>query len=744
MDLQYRFTLTVKDASPQISQVISEPDGWQKMKMILERDKEWMSLVELMEVPLFFYGSNGEFDGGKDFLEENIATFGINVQIELLIEVSETQGIVWEDLFVGMIDVQSKKNIDSRRIQFVITRNDFWAKFKNQIEKPVDLKAAVDIYGDAVTPVREIELQLTSQKIQKSYRAIQSFGVRIGGDHDAVGEFPCSNWPNDDYSNSDFIQLDPDRVEIDEIEETFSLSTEINPELPVYKIYAEYGGDYTFDLYVAMSYRSSLVGPPIEDVFENTSTKVSWFIQINNGEPIAFTATNYSNGSGQEWTEYTYNDTLSLNPTDTIRIYGDILTNPADTLDDLIIWGEDGLSNCDGSHLFDKLGSDTTHFYITAQTEYINTEAGAFLAHDVGYGVMERIAMPDSFYSEALGSMSTQTRAYENDGCYWLNALVRGLQLRQYTLTEKPFSISFKQWWEGLNPILNLGLGYDVIEGNEVVRVEEKAFFFDPDPILYLDFVNNIEESYDKDYIYKSVKVGYKKWQSEDVSGIDDPQTNHEYSTLFKIVGVPTTIQSDFIAASYAIETTRRTTKEKSADYKYDNETFIISLNSVSSPEGTYQPELNENFDNITNLLNEETRYNIRYTPARNLLRWANILFGCVQEYLSSFLTFQSGEGNFDMTSEMVPLSPGNCRDDFDGNSLSEKQDIPVTNDYLFKPILKEFKFPLSYSNYKLIRDNRTRAIAISGTDENHEICFIKRLEYDINKSLATFIVWTR
>jgi len=63
---------------------------------------------------------------------------------------------------------------------------------------------------------------------------------------------------------------------------------------------------------------------------------------------------------------------------------------------------------------------------------------------------------------------------------------------------------------------------------------------------------------------------------------------------------------------------------------------------------------------------------------------------------------------------------------------------------YLFTPELYEFEHPLSWVDYKTIRDNRTKAIGVSTTDSNHETCFIKRLEYDINKSKAKFTVWKR
>src|SRR5690606_40654009 len=101
----------------------------------------------------------------------------------------------------------------------------------------------------------------------------------------------------------------------------------------------------------------------------------------------------------------------------------------------------------------------------------------------------------------------------------------------------------------------------------------------------------------------------------------------HTYSSIFQRIGQKITLLSRFIAAGLTIEVTRRTTREKSADYKYDNDTFIIALNPntididpETSPDLTdFQPEFDENFTSVSNLQNSDSRYNLRLTPARNL-----------------------------------------------------------------------------------------------------------------------------
>jgi hypothetical protein len=721
----FRFTLSHSSGS----KVISEPEGWNKIKLTLERDKEYHSLVELIETPFLFYGSNGVFDGGKDYLKNINNVYGIDAQVNILIEISNNDGFSYEDLFVGLIDMQSLKDIDSRKIEVVITRDDLWSKFKNRVDTPVIINDNANLDGGASATGDIVYLNLTSQKIQQKHVSHLSkdagfpglAGIEIGD-------------PGVDTDTNDYVQFDWNVEELNEIDEKFSLSVSSNPYVPVNLFTMEYKGSYEFDIRIDLAENSAGSGN------QNITDYVEVYIQVNITTPILFTTAPLINtGFHIVAASYLYNDTLDLEAGDKITIYAKRLSNRSFTVlyqqsFTLFLITVDAMNYCN----------------ITANTVYIETQAESFFVHDVANKILDRVLnLSTPFYSEYLGSPAT-IGSYAEYGCGWPFILVRGLQVRQYSLSEKPFSISFKQWWEGLNPIHNLGLTYDIVGGNPVIRVEEKAFFYDVSPIITLDWVDNIEESYDKDYIFNKIKVGYKKWQSEDISGIDDPQTKHTYATLFKFVGQELILESDFIAASLAIETTRRTTKIKSVDYKFDNDTFIIAIDPVeeSSPPGTWNPSTDDYFDSVTNLLNADTRYNIALTPARNLLRWLNLISGCLQKDLTSSVKFTGGEGNYDMESNWNSFVYGNCFNITDSN-LSEKQDLALATYYpltghLFQPILLEFKHPLSYDNYKLIRDNRTMAIAVSGTDSSHHICFIKKLEYDLINSLGTFTVWKK
>lgn len=366
--------------------------------------------------------------------------------------------------------------------------------------------------------------------------------------------------------------------------------------------------------------------------------------------------------------------------------------------------------------------------YVTALTTYKETTIESFLLHDVIASVLDRITDYGKFYSELLGSPDTLARVYDEAGCYWNNMVSRGLHVRGYTMTEKQFSMSMKDIWEGINAHLNLYVGYENIQGiGNVIRLEEKSHGYDDSSMsVLLSGVQKIKRKYSDQY-FNSVETGISKGLIEDISGIDDPQKQTRAS-VFKNIGRKLTLLSTWITQSLTWEHARRTEITKSSDYKYDNDAFMVEVTKEGSQ---YTPRLDEDYDSVTGLLNEETRINKRWTPARMFLRWSNYIFNGVQNYVGTVYRFVSGEGNYDMTSERVP---DDCSDNYNGQSLAENEDILVTSDYLYVPIEYEIEHYLTKAEFDTIDDNRKKAIGISQTydDGSHKEFFITDLQYEI------------
>jgi hypothetical protein len=844
----FRFTLTHQDSSPEYSQVISEPIGWREMSIVLERSPDYWSLIEHFETPLQFYGDNGEFDGGKDFILE-IEEIGIDEIITILIEIPTNDGITYEEVFTGTLDLSTLNEIDDRRIECAILQTDFWSKFINRQETPVDIQSTTDLDGNEVEPTDPVTINLLSQIINQ-----ESVYSGHSGDFDTIREVilatdsditlsglqtiqgtsliagrrvlvngqtdQTENGPYDVSSGSWTRCTDANTD--DELENgivyvrsgTYAGLTFKQTTTPVTLgvsniVFVEYNyvDDYLlyelllgsicdedmFDFYISAttdltrneileSYTIPVFGVATSDeVFNqielaqgNGTMTISGTIDLSytiDSDTGIFVVDLLSRDDTFEWYYQINEDTPVLIDSYSINRTDPISTDPFQvTLDgDVSFTVAQGdrvktylrinvVSNFDGCtgiwtyrRFYGGIASETVTFSFESQFE--DTQAEGFFIHDVGAEILKRIIdASNRFYSEYLGSSLTKARQYVSDGCGWNYIAIKGLQLRGYTLTEKKFFQSFKQWWNGVNPIFNLAVGYERIEGEDVISVTSKAEQFDETISVYLDYVNNIERKYDKEHLTKKLTIGYSKWESEDIRGIDDPQTKKTYATRLQTVGSEKTVTSEYIAASLAIESTRRKTAERTTDYKFDNDTFIIAINpepSTESPE-TYDPELDENFDSVTDLTNSDNRYNLFLTPFRNFMRWANFFLGCVQSYQSSYFKFTSGEGNYNFSSDYDCTNgiKSDCQDAICGD-IAENDDLQVsglTNQvgYLFSPVILEFKHPLSWEDYKTIRDNKKKAIGVSTTAEGHDICFIKSLKYDINLSTGTFVVWKR
>lgn len=719
----YRFTLNNSILG---SHEISELDGWEDAKLKLERDKNFHSLVEYFDGSFIFYGNNGVVDGGYDYINEVDQTQGPDAVLEITIELS-LNGYSYTTLFNGLVKMDSIVRLGNNQIQAAIVPNDFWSKFINRLETPVNIQSEESLDGDVMNVFDSINLSLSSQKIQKSYYGIWQYGEKAS------------------ITPSQYLQATPNTIKLDEIEESFWLPYSSNPEIPVDFMSIIEAGSYHINVQLCVAAVNNQDADTI-----GYDTQWNWFISINETQ-YPLTNSGPINSFPVQYVQYNIDLIIDLLVGDEIRLYAEEVFNLGTVW---VIIGVDGHPGLDlpGGGVFIKpniTDQEIPSFIrITAQTVFPETNSPSFLLHDAGGQILDRIISRDNtFYSELLGGQNTVYRQYDADGCQWPNAIAKGLQIRQYSLAEKPFFLSFKEWWDGANPIFNLSLGYETINDEEVIRIEGKEYQYNETPSVYISNVREITSVYDQERIFKTVKIGYKKWQSEDVSGIDDPQTKHTYASRLQKTGTDIALESEFIAASLAIETTRRKTREKSADYKFDNDTFIVAINPNSvdvspetSPDVTdYVPELDENFTNIENLLNSDTRYNIRLTPARNLLRWLGWLSGGLQSYLGSFLKFTSGEGNYDTISDYSSTS---C-EEYQAE-LSEKQDIEISGDYYHLANLYEINVPMELSTYLTIRENRKNAIAISQTTTDHKIFFIRELDYYPAKGTATIKAWSK
>jgi hypothetical protein len=402
-----------------------------------------------------------------------------------------------------------------------------------------------------------------------------------------------------------------------------------------------------------------------------------------------------------------------------------------------------------GEYLHAYPGSYNTVNYlkVTGRTIFEDTEAEAFLLHDVFASVVDRITDPGLFYSTFLGSLVTKARTYASNGCSWGYALLKGLHVRGKTFVQKVFSQDFDNLYMDIDKILNVGFGRVVIDGVERYVLEKKEYFYaDSDSSANMFNVENIKETYDKDWSFKKIKSGYTKGQSETTSGLNDPHYDHVYASRFQRRGIDLDlVAKDIITAPTCIEETRRKSLKQNQDWRNDNDTMMIAV--VEESTDVYLPELNQNFPTVNNIENPETKYNLRLWPVWNLLRSWNILTGALDDfYGTSLITHTEGKGNYDASAIMDKDS--DCLLDAEplidqGEPIAVNQVLKRTRN-LHSDKMWSYTYGLKWEQYKAIKNNPTLCIGASPTSENLRAVFIQKLVYSFLVSSAEVKGWLK
>jgi hypothetical protein len=770
--------------------VISEPDGWPDAKLGFERHEDaFHCLVEFFRSAFRAYGSNGIDNGGRDKIKAIERDFGPSALIKSLIRIKETEFDEFEDFYHGQIPVVSLQEVidEQHTVGFTIEQNDTWSKFISNLEKPVNIQSPTSQDGTSVTVIDPIEIPLTPQPIRAILHNKQETGVNTGTIYDAGFTSPDFQ---DDLSENQYAQINLDDQVLDELRTNFNIFFQAVSDLELVSEFMSPEIDTQLDIDIKINaalfvYSAPVGGDHNSDIiyydFGGTTGSVyrlKIFIQIGTDTPIELTRTDKSRTfipqipfiytQTNYWSEYIYSGSTALLPAGTpIKIYAQNSgtapfgygNNTFNVLvQNLVFLGD--VSNLfemqpiievdqpgayiqgDTKQLLKDFGTPSgveSYIKLTGKTIFPQTTTTGFLVHDIGRAIIDRICdQDDTLVSNFFGNPST-TPAYAETGCGSNNGGFRGLQIRGWDLTEKQFSISFKDWWEGLDPRYNLSLRpvRDATTGKITIHIEQKKQVYRTDTSsITISNVRKIGKDYDLEHIFNTHRIGWRQWESLDLSGLDDPQTVHDRANNLRGIGKKWESESSWIAASYAVETTRQSRKEKNSDHKYDNETFLIALTPSG---GGFVPELDENFSSVTGIRYPEARYNLRHTPARMFIAWLDYLSGMSQIDSGNGFTFQGGEGNYDMESD---LENTDCEDY--SESVLEKQDIAVSSTFLFIPRLFTFETALTLAEYKAIRNNDDLCIMVSQTATNHVAMLIKDLEFTPYTGQATIKAWAK
>lgn len=381
---------------------------------------------------------------------------------------------------------------------------------------------------------------------------------------------------------------------------------------------------------------------------------------------------------------------------------------------------------------------------ITFTSVYEPTSANVYNIHDVGKQISRSITSKNEnvFSAPPIGNIG---QGYSANGCASFSVLTNGFGLRQFPINEKPLTISMNDYYRGLDPMLCLGLGIELYNDEYRLVIDDRSVFYDNTIILSLDNVPDIKRSIANEYTFNQIFIGYENYRIEDYTGLDEFNSQREYTMQVFNTENQLNAISTFTAGQYTIELCRRKNYKKSFvdDTEWDEQYFFIAhkrgTDGGGVPNQTQDAEQSEFYSGITDIINYQYAYNLRYSPVRNLIRWFRFLSGSILKN-NKELKFQKGYSNYIAGT----IEDGSCGANINGVPVYENQTF--TNAYLtanvtpiFIPEYLEFTFPLSFADFKLLRQNPYKAISINNGYELSYKGYIIDIKYKPTTGIATF-----
>lgn len=233
---------------------------------------------------------------------------------------------------------------------------------------------------------------------------------------------------------------------------------------------------------------------------------------------------------------------------------------------------------------------------------------------------------------------------YAEDGKYSGVLFANGMFIRGYDETETKFTISLKFLFEEMCKITPLGLKvyYDSLS-RPVVYIGLRSEFFVSSVVYTLPkdkILTGMKKEPCSEFMIKKINVGYQNTSKDNNLGQSEFNVKAEYVTPIVIFDNSLSIVSQIRADGTAIEDCRTTfvkggvndTKES----EYDKQIFIIDSIYESGAWKSRQQEDIQNSGSAYIYNNLALYFNIRFSPAHNLLNYGEFIGVGLQKMTTS------------------------------------------------------------------------------------------------------------
>jgi hypothetical protein len=681
--------------------LIDEPIGFSDIALRIKRDSQWHGIFfEATTSDLQFYGDGAAYLINKKRTEG----FAADVTFKAIVECGEP-----DEIFEGKLDFRQYKEKcgNSCFVVIPVEQEGCIMTLRNRYDQKVDISNQVAFDKLTVLPNYDglnFGMELAAQDMQAM---IEGYSP-VGGEVVDMSLFPDDVRGKQYAIRPDYSRAINQSIQTSQLTPIVQLSSDnglndsqISPVLLLEGL----GNCYDNNL----SYEGRLKGSIsicLDDDGGGPNASFDITVQVAKGNSVPFTP------------PYTVLHTVTI-------FDGIVLGGYFDFDFDLPFSGTTELLEGEGffTYVLIDTNSDTafcdtvrtvtfdpeTYIIINSLKSCPPTDALVSLIHETASRVTEAITDRClTVKSDYYGRTDSEPYAAAEDGCGSLRTITNGLRLRN---AENPLQfISLKDIFDGLNAIDNIGMGVELgtVYEPDVLRIEPVEYFYQDVKIAEHPAIPLSSTDAKPDLAYSIIKVGYKKWETENENGLDEFNSNKEFRTSLKSIDNTLDITSGFIGGGYPIEHTRQQSfaDTGAADNKYDNDNFIICVERSPYAYGNYIVEQGIT-GNPANFYSPETAYNWRIRPLYNLMRWWKSI---AQSYVnlsnsSSKLFFASGVGNFLASGELAVYN--DCKLESIAkaeNDYLTKNDMVSGNVPLWYPDEITYKYPLSLSEYNVIK----------------------------------------
>ena len=704
--------------------VIDEPIGFDDLQSTIKRQDYHGMGAEVSLGTLEFYGAAADIIEGK---------YASDIDSDVLYEVVSGE----ETIYSGQIDLStiSIKQGDYRSVSVKVGEIGAKTVFNNRTDKDVDIDNPVTIDGAAIDTPSWLSLHIPMKHLLYTNLAKQKTDVTYETIPGGTSSGPySSDIPYATYENRYFhVPLNGDVVnEFSQFgDEAAPLETSTTDDLTPQYIASEdhttkYGSNtvahidayFDIDVYV----HGYIIGVNNQTIWFKVAAKDA------SGNEIEGTRQGLQRDTTGKWLNVKCKLSGDLTATDSIKFYLKI--------------------NGDTSRGLFKFKIKKGSYYKMTMYDSLqdtNVVANMLLVHDALNVISQAISE---------NALSIKSDWYQTPESHWnpgvigggaLKALTNGYKIRGLFSNEdnkRNMPISFKDMIESLSALDCIGWGFSKEDNETYVRVERWDWFYKDDVILTLDSVNELQIDVDPDHIPTELKIGYKKYATQDqYNSIDSPHGTRTFINGIKALNKKITKESEFIADNYAIEETRRarTQVSETEETTYDENIFVFELVKTDDEYSVGHTSVNPE-----KVGNPDEFINAKLTPRHMASRWQDYIFATNN---STPFRFTTGEINYQAVFAVIPeeteadnITTHSLRPFVEDPSVQQAENADIANEHAkFKAEKITFSYPLTIDQYKSVLANPYGLIRL--TDGNAIVAegWIIDFKYKFEDGMADF-----